>query len=117
MFVTSPSLFHSRHFERPLSRGFGPNYIALGVHFGIHLEKNSVRFEESVLERTLDPFWNCFFGFLVLPASPEGTPLEAFSVHVAIQRRPEVENLRFLGGLVAESFFKEILHHFWRGPG
>ena len=92
MFVTSPSLFHSRHFERPLSRGFGPNYIALGIHFGTHLEKNSVRFEESVLDRTLDPFWNCFFGFVVLPASPEGTPLEAFSVHVAIQRRPEVEN-------------------------
>ena len=92
MFVTSPSLFHSRHFERPLSRGFGPNYIALGIHFGTHLEKNSVRFEESVLDRTLDPFWNCFLGFLVLPASPEGTLLEAFSVHVAIQRRPEVEN-------------------------
>ena len=25
--------------------------------------------------------------------------------------------LRILGGMVAESFFKEILHHFWRGPG
>ena len=53
----------------------------------------------------------------MLPAPPEGTLLEAFSVHVAIQRRPEVENLGFWGGLVAESFFKEILHHFWRGPG
>ena len=85
-------MFHSRHFERPLSRGFGPNYIALGIHFGIHLEKNSVRFEESVLDRTLDLFWNSFFEFLVLPPPPEGTLLEAFSVHVAIQRRPDVEN-------------------------
>ena len=42
---------------------------------------------------------------MALPAPPEGTLLEAFSAHVAIQRRPEVENLRFLGGLVAESFF------------
>ena len=66
--------------------------MVLGLHFGIHSEKNSARFEESVLDRTLDPFWNCFFGFLVLPAPPEGTLLEAFSVHVAIQRRPEVEN-------------------------
>ena len=33
--------------------------------------------------------------FLVLPAPPEGTLLEAFSIHVAIQRRPEVENWRF----------------------
>ena len=61
MFVTSPSLFHSRHFERPLSKGFGLNYIALGIHFRTHLEKNSVRFEESVLDRTLGPFWNCFW--------------------------------------------------------
>ena len=66
--------------------------MALGVHFGINLEKNSVRFEESVLDRTLDPFWNCFFGIFGAPGPPEGTPVEAFSVHVAIQRRPEVEN-------------------------
>ena len=63
------------------------------------------------------PFGTAFLDFLVLPASPEGTPLEAFSVHVAIQRRPEVENWGFWGGLVAESLFKEILHHFGRGPG
>ena len=55
--------------------------------------------------------------FLVLPAPPEGTLLEAFSAHVAIQRRPEVENWGFWGGLVAESFFEEILHYFWRGLG
>ena len=55
--------------------------------------------------------------FLVLPASPEGTLLEAFSVHVAIQRRPEVENWGFWGGLVAEFFFEEIFHNFWRGLG
>ena len=30
--------------------------------------------------------------FLVLPAPPRGTLLEAFSAHVAIQRRPEAEN-------------------------
>ena len=49
---------------------------------------------------------------------PQKEPLlEALSVHVAIQRRPEVENCGFWGGLVAEFFFKEILHHFWRGPG
>ena len=35
--------------------------VALGIDFGIHLEKNSVRFEESVLDRTLGPFWNCFW--------------------------------------------------------
>ena len=65
-----PSLFHSRHFERPLSRGFGPNYIALGIYFGTHLEKNSVRFEESVLDRTLAPFWNCFFWIFGAPGLP-----------------------------------------------
>ena len=43
--------------------------------------------------------------------------MEAFSAHVAIQRRPEVENLGLWGVLVAEFSFKEILHHFWRGPG
>ena len=53
----------------------------------------------------------------MLPAPPEGTLLEAFSAHVAIQRRPEVENSGFWGGLVAESFFEEILHYFWRGLG
>ena len=53
----------------------------------------------------------------MLPAPPEGTLLEAFSIHVAIQRRPEVENLGFGGGLVAEFFFEEILFGFWRGPG
>ena len=93
MCLLLPRVCFIQDISRDLFReDFGPNYIALGIHFGTHLEKNSVRFEESVLERTLDPFWNCFFGFLVLPASPEGTPLEAFSVHVAIQRRPEVEN-------------------------
>ena len=60
MFVTSPSLFHSRHFERPLSRGFGLDYIALGIHFGTHLEKNSVRFEESVLDAVWVPFVTAF---------------------------------------------------------
>ena len=34
--------------------------------------------------------------------------MEALSVHVAIQRRPEVENLGFWGGLVAESFLKRF---------
>ena len=53
----------------------------------------------------------------MLPAPPEGTLLEAFSVHVAIQRRPEVENLGFWGGLVAEYFFEEMLHNFLKGPG
>ena len=74
MFVTSPSLFHSRHFERALSRGFGLDYIALGVHFGTHLEKNSVRFEESVLDRTLAPFWNCFFWIFGAPGLPRRNP-------------------------------------------
>ena len=44
----------------------------------------------------------------MLPAPPEGTLLEAFSAHVAIQRRPEVENLGFWGGLVAEFFLKRF---------
>ena len=35
--------------------------MALGVHFGINLKNNSVRFEESVLDRTLGPFWSCFW--------------------------------------------------------
>ena len=51
------------------------------------------------------------------PAPLKGTLLEAFSHHVAIQGRPEAENVRFWGGLVAESFFEQILGHFWRGPG
>ena len=63
------------------------------------------------------PFGTVFLDFWCSRPPPEGTPLEAFSVHVAIQRRPDVENWGFWGGLVAESFFKEILHHFWRGPG
>ena len=92
MFVTSPSLFHSRHFERPLSKGFGPNYIALGIYFGTHLENNSVRFEESVLDRTFAPFWNCFFDFWCSRPPQKEPLLEALSVHVASQRRPEVEN-------------------------
>ena len=44
-----------------------------------------------------------------LPAPPEGTLLEAFSAHVAIQRRPEVENLGFWGVVVAEFFLKRFL--------
>jgi hypothetical protein len=32
-------------FERPLLRGFVQIYVALRVHFGIHFEKNSDRFE------------------------------------------------------------------------
>ena len=50
---------------------------------------------------------------------PKDTLLEAFSHHVAIQGRPEAENVRFGGGggLVAGSFFEQILGHFWRGPG
>ena len=51
------------------------------------------------------------------PAPPEGTLWEAFSAHVAIQGRPEAENVRFWGGLVAGSFFEQILGHFGRGPG
>ena len=58
---------------------------------------------------------NDVFGPLLAPS--EGTLLEVFSAHVAIQRRPKVENLGFWGGLVAESFFEEFLHHFWRGLG
>ena len=50
-------------------------------------------------------------------APPKGTLLEAFSHHVAIQGRPEAENVRFWGGLVAESFFEEILFHFGKGSG
>ena len=50
-------------------------------------------------------------------APPKGTLLEAFSHHVAIQGRPEAENVRFWGGLVAGSLFEQILGHFWRGPG
>ena len=46
---------------------------------------------------------------------PEGTLLEAFSVHVAIQRRPEVENCGFWGGLVAESFFERDFASFLEG--
>ena len=42
----------------------------------------------------------------MLPAPPGGTLLEAFSVHVAIQRRPEAENYGFLGGLMADFFLK-----------
>ena len=52
----------------------------------------------------------------MLPAPPEGTLLEAFSAHVAIQRRPEVENLGFWVGLIAESVFEEILYRFGKGP-
>ena len=42
-------------------------------------------------------------------------PLEAFSAHVAIQRRPEVENLGFGRGLVAESVFEEFFVLFLEG--
>ena len=58
---------------------------------------------------------NDVLGPLLAPS--EGTLWEAFSVHVAIQRRPEVENCGFWGGLVAEAFFQEIFCDFWRGPG
>ena len=105
MFVTSPSLFHSRHFERPLSRGFGPNYIALGIHFGTHLEKNSVRFEESVLDRTLDPFWNCFFGFLVLPAPPRRNPFGSLFGSCCHPEAPWGWKFRILGGSGCRVFF------------
>ena len=81
MFVTSPSLFHSRHFERPLSKGFGPNYIALGIYFGTHLEKKSVRFEESVLDRTL-----ALLELLVLifgaPGLPRRNPFGVWPIQV-----------------------------------
>ena len=50
-------------------------------------------------------------------APPKGTLLEAFSHHVAIQGRPEAENVRFWGVLVAGSLFEQILGQFWRGPG
>ena len=40
----------------------------------------------------------------MLPAPPKGTFLEAFSAHVAIQRRPEVESLGFWG-VWLQSFF------------
>ena len=51
----------------------------------------------------------------MLPAPPEGNLLEAFSIHVAIQRRPEVENLGFWGGLVAEFFFFKNFAPFLEG--
>ena len=47
----------------------------------------------------------------MLPTPPEGSLFEAFSAHVAIQRRPEAENEGFWGGLVAETFFEKILFH------
>ena len=50
-------------------------------------------------------------------APPKGTLLEAFSHHVAIQGRPEAENVRFWGGLVAGSLFEQILSNFLGGPG
>ena len=50
-------------------------------------------------------------------APPNGTLLEPFSHHVAIQGRPEAENVRFGRGLLAGSLFEQILSHFWRGPG
>ena len=115
MFVTSPSLFHWRHFERPFSRGFGLDYIALGIHFGTHLEKNSVRFEESVLDRTLAPFWNCFFGFLVLPASPEGTPFGSPFGSCCHPEAPWGWKLRILGGSGCRVFFKRDFAPFLEG--
>ena len=91
----------------------------MGVHFGIHLEKNSVRFEESVLDRTLDPFWNCFFWIFGAPGSPRRNPFGSLFFQLMLPSRGalrlKIED--FGGGLVAESFFKEILHHFWRGLG
>ena len=44
----------------------------------------------------------CFWCSLPLP---EGTLLEAFSAHVAIQRRPEVKNWGFWGGVWLQSLF------------
>ena len=64
-----------------------------------------------------DSFGQQKWCFWAAPGPSEGTLLEVFSAHVAIQRRPEVENWGFWGGLVAESFFEELLYHFWRGPG
>ena len=54
---------------------------------------------------------------MFLGRSPEGTLLEAFSVHVAIQRRPDVENLGFWGGLVAEFLLKRFCVTFGRVLG
>ena len=63
------------------------------------------------------PFGTAFLDFWCSRPPQKEPLLQALSVHVAIQRRPEVENWGFWGGLVAEFFFEEILHHFWRGPG
>ena len=48
--------------------------MVLGLHFGINLKKNSVRFEEPVLDRTLDLFWNCFFQLFGAPGPPQKEP-------------------------------------------
>ena len=58
---------------------------------------------------------NDVFGPLLAPS--EGTLLEAFSAHVAIQRRPEVENLGFWGDLVAEFLLKRFCVTFGRVLG
>ena len=114
MFVTSPSLFHSRHFERPLSRGFGPRYIALGIHFGTHLEKNSVRFEESVLDRALGPFWICF----LCSIHPQREPLwNPFRLMLPSRGAVRLKIEDFEGVWLQSLFVKEILHYFWRGLG
>ena len=54
------------------------------------------------------PFGTAFWDFWCSRPPQKEPLLEALSVHVAIQRRPEVENWGFWGGLVAESFLQRF---------
>ena len=77
----------------------------------------------------LGPFWGVgsrphfgsllelFFWIFGAPGPPRRNPFGSLFGSCCHPEAPWGWKFRILGGLVAESFFKEILHHFWRGPG
>ena len=88
MFVTSPSLFLSRRFEDFFREDLGQlKWLWEFILASIWRKTRSV-----LRSRFSTALWVPFGTVFNALAPPGGTLLEAFSAHVAIQRRPEAEN-------------------------